>query len=165
MLAALLHRCDPTRYPAPAAAHEWLGGPLVDLGRRVREVTGRFGDDPFAVGTSAVVTGMLSAGSRQWHPLTRGDGFQASTDFAGLLDRMVRTLFLDAYTEAPRTFAAWTRAVTVDDFGPTLLLNPGFPALLEVPEDAEYTRHWPAGPTAALHVLTYGRVIALTRHA
>src|SRR5262249_30406042 len=87
------------------------------------------------------------------------------SDFPRLLDNVTRVVFLDAYTDAPRTFAAWTRAITVEDFRTTYITNPGFPTLLPVPEEGEFTRHIPPGPAEPLAVVAYGRIVALTRQA
>jgi adenylate cyclase len=143
--------------------HDLNGYTLVDFGKTYLEVTGH--EDPFRVGRHELAMALLRRGVPGWHPITRGDGFQTTADLPGLLDRVTRALFLDAYTAAPRTFTAWTRAVTAEDFRPAILANPGFPALEPLPEHGEYTRHGPTGPAAPLHVVTYGRIIALTREA
>jgi hypothetical protein len=167
MRAALLHRFDPMRYPATAAARQWLeGGTLLHMGTRALEATGRFGDDPFSLGRNELAMTMIRAGNWDWAPTTtRGDGFLTISDFPRLLDNVTRTIFLESYTVAPRTFAAWTRAITVEDFRTTNIVNPGFPTLLAVPEHGEYERYIPPGPAAPLHVVAYGRIIALTRQA
>jgi len=42
-------------------------------------------------------------------------------------------------------------------------LNPSFPALLPVPEHAEFTHHGSLGPTAGLRLVTYGRQVIVVR--
>ena len=69
-----------------------------------------------------------------WAPAERQAGYLATSDLPKLLDNVANVLYLDAYTEAPRTFTMWTRELEVSDFKSTVIVTPSFPALLPVPE-------------------------------
>jgi hypothetical protein len=100
-----------------------------------------------------------------WAPAVRQNGYLATSDLPKVLDGVANVLYLDAYTEAPRTFEAWTREMEVPDFRTAVVVTPSFPALLPVPEHAEYTHHGALGPTAGLRLVTYGRQVTFTRQA
>lgn len=100
-----------------------------------------------------------------WAPAVRQNGYLATSDLPKVLDNVANVLYLDAYTEAPRTFTAWTRELEVPDFRTAVVVTPSFPALLPVPEHAEFAHHGALGPTAALRLMTYGRQVTVTRQA
>jgi hypothetical protein len=159
--AALLHRCDP-RYPAPAAARRWLDAPLREIA--VEWLT-MAGDAPARDHHRLAMAWLQRGGQAQqtWQPAANTRGYLATSDLPLLLDNVAHVLYLDAYTDTPRTFTAWTRELEVPDFRSTVVVTPSFPALLPVPEHAEYTDHGALGPTAALRLVTYGREVTITR--
>lgn len=166
MQEALLHRADPTRYPATAAAARWLDHcPLVELAESWRTMA--YDPDPWERGRHGLAMAWLVRGGvPTWAPAVRANGYLAASDLPKVLDNVANTIYLDAYAAAPRTFEAWTRAVEVVDFRSTVVTTPSFPALLPVPETAEYTRDGGfLGPTAALRLVTFGRQTAYTRQA
>jgi len=89
-------------------------------------------------------------GERQqaWQPAVNTRGYLATSDLPLLLDNGAHVLYLDAYTATTRTFTTWTRALEVPDFRSSVVVTPSFPALLPVPEHAEFTHHGALGPTA-----------------
>src|SRR5262249_19799426 len=92
-------------------------------------------------------------------------GYQATSDFAGLLDAVASTVFLDAYADTVRSFAAWTTAIQVADFKSTVASVAVFPDLLAVPEHAEYVAGSPFGPATPVRLARFGRIVQLTREA
>jgi hypothetical protein len=167
MEQALLYRADPTRYPATPAAARWLDHcPLVELAEDWITMC-RYDPDPRGRGRHGLAMAWLVRGGvPTWAPAVRQNGYLATSDLPKVLDNVARVLYLDAYTHAPRTFTTWTRELPVPDFRSTVVTTPSFPALLPVPEHAEYTRgHGPFGPTAAVRLVTYGRQVTFTRQA
>lgn len=152
MHEALLHRADPTRYPATAAAARWLDHcPLVELAESW--LTMAYDPDPWARGWHGLAMAwLLRGGPSTWAPAVRQTGYLATSDLPKVLDNVANVLYLDAYTDAPRTFTAWSRELTVPDFRTTVVVTPSFPALLPVPEHAEFTHHGPRAAGRDQHV-------------
>lgn len=163
--AALLHRADSTRYPATPAAARWLDHcPLTEVAERWLTMT--YHPDPRGRGVHGLAMALLVRGGvPTWAPAVRQTGYLATSDLPKVLDNVANVLYLDAYTDAPRTFTAWTRELEVPDFRTAVVVTPGFPELLPVGEHAEFTHHGALGPTAALRLVTYGRHVTVTRQA
>jgi len=159
---ALLHRADPSRYPATPAGRRWLDAPLREIALDWLTMAGAA---PARDHHQLAMAWLTRGGERQqaWQPAANARGYLATSDLALLLDNVANVLYLDAYTDAPRTFTAWTRELEVPDFRSTVVVTPSFPALLPVPEHAEFTHHGALGPTAALRLVTYGRQVTVTR--
>jgi hypothetical protein len=163
---ALLHRADPTRYPATAAAARWLDHcPLVELAESWLTMASH--PHPRGRGRHGLAMALLVRGQSvpTWAPAVRQTGYLATSDLPKVLDNVANVLYLDAYTEAPRTFTAWTRELEVPDFRTAVVVTPSFPALLPVPEHAEFAHHGALGPTAALRLVSYRRQVTVTRQA
>jgi len=108
---------------------------------------------------------LVRGGVPTWRPAVRQNGYLATSDLPMVLDNLASVLYLDAFTDAPRTFTPWTREFEVPDFRTAVVVTPSFPVLLPVPEHSEYTRHGALGPNAALRLVTYGRQVTFTRQA
>src|SRR5262245_16817942 len=161
---ALLHRADPSRYPATAPARRWLDAPLRELALEWLTMAGAA---PARDHHRLAMAWLHRGGQAQqaWQPAANTRGYLATSDLPLLLDNVAHVLYLDAYTATPRTFAVWAREVEVADFRSTVVVTPSFPALLPVPEHAEFTHHGVLGPTAALRLVAYGRQVTVTRQA
>jgi hypothetical protein len=160
MRAYLLHRANPSRYPATPAMREWRDDRLLDLAQKFLELTGH--EDPFALRAQELVKVVLFRGSDVW---TRAQGYQATVDFPGFLDAVSARLFFDAYADTTRSFAAWTTAITVADFKSTIASVVDFPDLLAIPEHGEYASGDPFGAAVPVRLTKFGRVMPYTREA
>jgi hypothetical protein len=161
---ALLHRADPSRYAPTPAATRWLDHSLVELADSWLTMAGY--PDPRGRGRHGLAMAWLVRGGvPTWRPAACQKGYVATSDLAMLLGNVANVLYLDAYTDAPRTFTAWTRELEVPDFRTSVVVTPSFPALLPVPEHGEFTHHGSLGPTAGLRLVTYGRQVIVTRQA
>jgi hypothetical protein len=164
--AALCHRAAPAVFPVTGAARPWLDWTLVDLAQRHLEL---IGVDPHECSLSQLARMALDRGDSvpTWTPtITRGMGYQATADFPGVLDGVVRAVFLDAFDAVAPTFQAWTTAITLNDFRSTYAVLPTFPALQQVPEHGEYTApKGPLGPAEPVRLATYGKVLGFSRQA
>ena len=156
--AALLHRLRPARYPRTPAAARWLEEPVLEL---VREFARCHAVDPKTAGPGGLARLALEGGP---HDFVRV-GYETVHDFAGLLDNVAQTTFVDAYGDVTRSFEPWTSAVTVADFRSTIGTWNEFPDLREVPEHGEYVAGSPFGPAAPVRLTTFGRIVGLTRQA
>ena len=156
--AALLHRLRPARYPRTPAAARWLDEPVLEL---VREFARCHAVDPKTAGPGGLARLALEGGP---HDFVRV-GYETVHDFAGLLDNVAQTTFVDAYGDVTRSFEPWTSAVTVADFRSTIGTWNEFPDLREVPEHGEYVAGSPFGPAAPVRLTTFGRIVGLTRQA
>src|SRR5262249_23032642 len=152
--------------PATRAAARWLDHcPLVGLAEDWITMCAADPDPRRRGSHGLAMAWLVRRGVPTWAPAERPTGYLATRDVTQALDNVARVLYLDAYTDGPRTFTTWTRELTVPDFRSTVVTTPSFPALLPVPEHAEYTRGGALGPTAALRLVTYGRQVTFTREA
>lgn len=90
----------------------------------------------------------------------------SSSDFSKILENIANKALLKGAEEAGETFQLFTSKGVLTDFkvGKRVSLN-DFPALLEVPEGAEY-KHASTGERGeAIQLATYGRLFAITRQA
>ncbi|HKA28012.1 MAG TPA: hypothetical protein VKH82_01460 [Candidatus Binatia bacterium] len=160
----LLNRVSPERHPRTPACREWVDDTLIDLVAADHELRGI---DPHRLGRGGLARAALERGTVGWMPIGArgGSGYQATSDFPGLLDSVVAVLYSDGFTAAPQTFRPWTRDIGLNDFRTAYLVHPGFPQLLEVPEQGEFTRAFSAGPVASITLVTFGRIVGLTREA
>jgi ribosomal protein L37AE/L43A len=160
MRSALLHRMLPDRYALTPAGREFAHHRVTDLVQHHLELTGHH-EDPRALRARELAPLALFTGRDGW---TRAQGFHTTKDFPGLLDGIVRQVYLDSYQAAPSTFPAWTRSVTVVDFQTAYVAAPGFPELVAVGEHGEITRGVPpVDPSEPVRLQSFMRIIALTR--
>jgi prohead serine protease len=93
-------------------------------------------------------------------------GMHTNSDFANLLSDLPNKLLRQAYLEAPQTFSAFTRPMTLSDFKKARLLQLGeAPALLEVGEHGEYTEGTMGESKEEVQLKTWGRKFSITRQA
>jgi hypothetical protein len=161
--ALLLHRAAPARYPVTRSQHEWQDHRLIDLAQKHLEVTGH--DDPFVLRAVQLAPVVLFGGGGAEGWVRSAHGFLTTSDFAGLLDGVAGTVFLDAYGDTVKSFEAWTTAIEVADFKSTIAAVLDFPDLLEVAEHGEYVAGSPFGPAAPVRLTRFGRVVPFTREA
>ncbi len=91
-------------------------------------------------------------------------GLHTTSDFALLLADVSNKTLRRAYDEAPQTFTAIGRRVTLPDFKPVYRMQIGdAPALLEVLEHGEFQRGTIGEGREVFQLATYGRVFGITR--
>jgi len=87
-----------------------------------------------------------------------------TSDFPLLLSNLTGKALRTGYLAAPATHAVWTGEREVSDFKPkTLAMLSEGPALLEVPEAAEYKYGAYAESAETFVVKTFGRIVKFTR--
>ncbi|MBS7810529.1 ClpP-like prohead protease/major capsid protein fusion protein [Roseococcus pinisoli] len=93
-------------------------------------------------------------------------GMHTTSDFPLILGNTARKVLLDAYIGASSEWRTIARPTSHSDFKATsyLRLSEG-PALLEVPEHAEFKYGSMSEKGESLYLKTWGRIIAITRQA
>ncbi len=152
---ALLHRVAPV----------WFK--LEDAGRQYRGLTLMETAGLFLRSAGIRTTGfskMEMAGAALG--LTVRAGMHTTSDYANLLADVVNKTLRRAYEEAPQTFTAIARRVTLPDFKAVKRLQIGeAPQLLQVDEHGEFTRGTIGEGKEEFQLATYGRIFAITRKA
>lgn len=88
-------------------------------------------------------------------------------DFPSLLSHVASKRLRDGYAAAPRTFLGWAReAPAATDFRPIKVVTmSGAPELLQVAEHGEFTYGTVTATGEDYQLLTFGRIVPLTRQA
>jgi hypothetical protein len=148
---ALLHRSAPGQFALPERAREFRGLSLLDLARHALERRG-------------ISTRGLSRLELASEALLGRGGLHASSDFPLILANVANKTLRRAYESTPRTFTAWARQRTLADFKPVSVVQmAGAPSLLQVPESAEFTYGTIGEGREVYALLTYGRIVGITR--
>jgi len=107
---------------------------------------------------------MTLAGEMLTH---RSAGMQGTSDFAHLFANVASKRMRNAYEENPGTYAMWARrAPNAPDFkSMSVVQMSGAPDLMQVNEQGEYTYGTVKDGGTSYGVITYGRIVALTRQA
>lgn len=94
-------------------------------------------------------------------------GHQGTGDFGALLGNVAGRRLRAAYEQAPSTYQAWARrAPNAPDFRDiTAVQLSGAPELLKTNEHGEFTYGQLGDSAESYKVITYGRIVALTRQA
>ncbi|UXU75542.1 MULTISPECIES: prohead protease/major capsid protein fusion protein [unclassified Paracoccus (in: a-proteobacteria)] len=149
--SALLHRYSPGEFELPAASREFRGLSLIEL---ARHALGRAGRSMSGMSKIEVATEAL---------LGRA-GLHSTGDFPFILANVANKTLRRAYETTPRTFAVWARQRTIADFKPVSVTQlAGAPSLLAVPESGEFTYGTVGEGREVYGLLTYGRIVGITR--
>lgn len=149
--AALLHRYSPAEFELPSAAREFRSLSLIEL---ARHALGRDGRSTAGLSRIEVATEAL---------LGRA-GLHSTGDFPFILANVANKTLRRAYESTPRTFTAWARQRTIADFKPVSVTQlAGAPSLLAVPESGEFTYGTIGEGREVYGLLTYGRIVGITR--
>ncbi len=91
-------------------------------------------------------------------------GLHSTSDFPLILANVANKTLRAAYDTTPRTFTAWARQAVITDFKPVARNQlGGAPDLLRVPESGEFT-YGTIGESREVYALvTYGRIVGITR--
>lgn len=149
--AALLHRFSPGEFALPGDAREFRGLSLIELARHAlgREGRGASGMSKLEVATEAL--------------LGRA-GLHSTGDFPFILANVANKVLRRSYETTPRTFTAWARQRSLADFKPVSVTQlAGAPSLVAVPESGEFTYGTVGEGREVYALLTYGRIVGITR--
>jgi hypothetical protein len=154
--AALLHRIAPQYFKTlDDRARQYRGLSLLDTARVFLNAKGVRTTELGKMELAAVALGLSQRG-----------GMHTTSDFPFLLADVANKTLRAAYQEAPQTFQAIGRRVTLPDFKPVYRVQIGdAPALLEVQEHGEFKRGTIGEGRETYQLATYGRVFAITRKA
>lgn len=150
---ALLHRVD-ERAPLTDNGRRFRGMTLLEQGREYL----RF------FGTHSESRGFALAGEVL---AFRGAGLGTSSDFSALLANSMRKRLRQAYVDTVPTYMQWaTRASDAPDFKPrSVVIASAAPDLLRTNEAGEFSYGRMADGAETYSVITYGRILGLTRQA
>jgi hypothetical protein len=152
---ALLHRVAPGTFKLEEIGRNYRGMTLMDTARVYLNAQGIR-----TTGLSKMELAGLALG------LNLRAGYHTTSDFSLLLADVTGKALRRAYEEAPQTFTAIARRVTLPDFKPVKRLQIGeAPQLLQVDSDGEFTRGTIGEGKEQFQLTTYGRVFAITRKA
>lgn len=150
---ALLHRIDPGSCKLEDVGRAYRGFSLMEMARQFLEAHGIR-----TAGLSKHDLAGLALGIS-----TRG-GMHSTSDFPLILADVSGKTLRRAYEEAPQTFQAWARRVTLPDFKAVKRTQLGeAPQLSKVLENGEFTRGTIGEGRETYQLATYGRVFTISR--
>ncbi len=151
MSEALLHRHNPGRAQLTDRAREFRGLTLLELARHALDRRG-------------IATRGLSKMELAIEALIGRSGLHSTSDFPLILANAANKTLRAAYDTTPRTFTVWARQAVITDFKPVARNQlGGAPDLLRVPESGEFT-YGTIGESREVYALvTYGRIVGITR--
>lgn len=151
MSEALLHRHNPGRAQLTDRAREFRGLTLLELARHALDRRG-------------IATRGLSKMELATEALIGRSGLHSTSDFPLILANVANKTLRAAYDTTPRTFTVWARQAVITDFKPVVRNQlGGAPDLLRVPESGEFT-YGTIGESREVYALvTYGRIVGITR--
>ncbi|ETD90881.1 prohead protease/major capsid protein fusion protein [Rhodobacter capsulatus] len=151
MSEALLHRHNPGRAQLTDRAREFRGLTLLELARHALDQRG-------------IATRGMSKMELATEALIGRSGLHSTSDFPLILANVANKTLRAAYDTTPRTFTAWARQAVITDFKPVARNQlGGAPDLLRVPESGEFT-YGTIGESREVYALvTYGRIVGITR--
>ncbi|XZQ30645.1 phage major capsid protein [Rhodobacter capsulatus] len=132
-------------------AREFRGLTLLELARHALDQRG-------------IATRGMSKMELATEALIGRSGLHSTSDFPLILANVANKTLRAAYDTTPRTFTAWARQAVITDFKPVARNQlGGAPDLLRVPESGEFT-YGTIGESREVYALvTYGRIVGITR--
>lgn len=153
MATSLLHRHDPGRHKLEPGARDFRGHSLLDLARMSLERRG--------IATAGMGRMEIAGLALQ----TRA-GLHSTSDFPFILANVANKTLRTAYENTPRTFIVWARQATITDFKQVSRVQlGGAPNLQLVPESGEFSYGTIGESREVYALLTYGRIVGVTRQA
>lgn len=151
---AILHRIAPTTQ-LDDNGRQYRGMSLLEIGRDFLEAHG--------VQTRGLDRVTLAGRMLQF----RAGGMMGTSDFSSLFANVANKRLRGAYDENPGTYAMWARrAPNAPDFKNLSVVNlSGAPDLLQTNEHGEFKYGKMTDGAETYAVLTYGRIVSLTRQA
>ncbi|MCC6366844.1 MAG: peptidase U37 [Bryobacterales bacterium] len=146
MAASLLFRFDPTKYPLKDdLGRDFVGLTLLDLARECLEAGGK-------------------RSTRRMHRNEIAALALSTSDFPNILADVANKTLRQAYDAYPQTFKPFCRQRSASDFKNINAMQLGeAPQLLKVNEKGEFTHGSIAESKETYKLLTYGRIVSLTR--
>lgn len=153
---AIANRLD-TRSALTDNGRQYRGMSLLEIGREHLERSG--------VSTRGLDRMTLATRVMQFR--SGGAGMQTVSDFASLLANVANKRLRGAYGENPGSYRQWARkAPNAPDFkSMTVVQISGAPDLLQVNEHGEFTYGQMQDGKEVYSLLTYGRIVSLSRQA
>jgi hypothetical protein len=151
---ALMHRVD-ARAQMTDNGRRFRGMSMLELGRDMLETAG--------VNTRGMDRMQLAGRMLTF----RSGGFHTTSDFAGITANVANKRLRAGYEENPGTYTRWARrAPNAPDFKTIKVVQlSAMPDLLKVNEHGEFKYGSVSDGAEDYSVLTYGRIVALTRQA
>lgn len=151
---AVLNRID-HRAALTDNGRQYRGLSLIELGREMLEASGH---NTRGLARLEIASRMLQV---------RSGAYQGTGDFAALMANVASKRLRAAYEQAASTYQAWARrAPNAPDFKEISVVKmSGAPELLQTNEHGEFTYGTLADGAEKYSVVTYGRIVALTRQA
>lgn len=155
MTEAMQHRVDP-RVALTDNGRQFRGLSLIEIGRDILESAGH---NTRGLSRIEVATRMLQVRS--------GVGHHGTSDFAHLLGNVAGARLRAAYEQVASTYQIWARrAPNAPDFKDiTVVQLSGAPELLKTNEHGEFKYGTLKDGGESYKVVTFGRVVSLTRQA
>lgn len=153
---AILHRADPAVFTLSDAGRDFRGMSLIELAR----------DSLEAAGVSTRGWARIDIADRALAGATRSGGLHATSDFPMILSNVANKTLRAGYEAAPQTWRPLVREVSAPDFKPINRLQLGeAPQLEKVNEHGEFKRGTLGEGKETYGVLTYGKIVGITRQA
>lgn len=154
MQQAILHRINPAQQ-LDDNGRQYRGFRLIELGRDFLESQG--------VSTRGLAPIEVATRMLQY----RGGGMGTTADFSSLFANVANKRLRDAYTENPGTYRLWARrAPNAPDFkNIQVTALSGAPDLLQTNEHGEFKYGTMKDGAETYSVVTYGRIVSLSRQA
>lgn len=153
---ALAHRVD-SRAKLTDNGRQYRGLTLLEMGRELLEGRGvrTRGMDRMTLATAIMAT------------RASGNGMLGTSDFANLLANLANKRLRNSYDENPGTYQMWARrAPNAPDFKTmTIVQLAGTPDLLQVNEHGEFKYASMSDGKEQYGLVTYGRIVSLSRQA
>lgn len=151
---AILNRIDP-RAQLTDNGRQYRGLSLIEIGRDIIEADGQ---STRGMSRLEIATRMLQV---------RAAGYMGTSDFGSLISNVAGKRLRAAYEQAASTYRVWARqAPNAPDFKDiTVVQLSGAPELLQTNEHGEFKYGTMSDGAEKYNVVTYGRIVALTRQA
>jgi phage head maturation protease len=154
--AALLHRADPETFALTDQAREYRGLTMSEIASDLLRAAGVA---VRGLSRSEIVDLALSRA-------TRDGGLMSTADFPAILANVGNKTLRAAYEAAPQTWRPFVRETTLSDFRESSRIQLGeAPQLERVNEHGEYKRGRLSEGRESYALLTYGKVVGLTRQS
>lgn len=151
---AILHRANPQATELTAAAREWRGMSLIEIGRLYVEETR--GVRLRGLGKNELAGVLLGMDTRS--------GMLSTSDFGNLLANVASKRLRDGYKTAVQTWRPFSRQSNAPDFKERAIVQlSGMPEFKKVREGQEYTHASLSDSVEKYALATYGRIVAITR--
>jgi hypothetical protein len=158
MSEGLCARLMPASHPATDENRDFCGMSLCSMARLVLERRGRTG----ITGRGDIAAASLRVTGTRMAP----ESYLTTDDFVGMLLNLARASLTQGYTVAPRTFTAWCRATTLQDFRQTWRISLGAgPKLTQVGQHGEFQRGSLPSRAESIQLQTWGNILPFTRQA